>query len=122
MFTIIGVIIFTFIFIFAFLLVCGCPLGEFTMGGQEKILPKKLRIGVVGFMLVHLFSICMLLQAGGYMPMWFGAKATKWILVVIGSFLAFNTIMNGCSRSKKEKYLMTPLSLCVSFCCFATAF
>lgn len=122
MFAIIGALLLLFIFVFAFLLVCGLPLGEFTMGGQEKVLPKKLRFGVVGFMILHALFICMILQGGGFMAMWFSKGITMKILIGIGVMLVINTLMNAISRSKKEKYLMTPLSLCTAICFFVTAF
>ena len=43
MLTIISAIIFTFIIVLNVLLIFGLPLGELTMGGQYKVLPKKLR-------------------------------------------------------------------------------
>ena len=43
MLMIISAIIFTFIIVLNVLLIFGLPLGELTMGGQYKVLPKKLR-------------------------------------------------------------------------------
>ena len=44
---IIGASVFSIVIILAFLIICGLPLGELTMGGQYKVFPKKLRIILV---------------------------------------------------------------------------
>jgi len=36
-------------------------------------------------------------------------------------YLSFNTIMNFISKSKKEKYVMTPLSFVAAICFWITA-
>ena len=41
MFSILGAALFGVIAIMTVLVACGLPLGEFTMGGQHKILPRK---------------------------------------------------------------------------------
>lgn len=41
---IIGASIFSIVIVLSFLIICGLPLGELTMGGQYKVFPKKLRI------------------------------------------------------------------------------
>ena len=104
------------------LLICGLPLGEFTMGGRHKILPPMYRIFAASSVILQLFGAAMLLQGGGMMNMWFSGKVTKIICFVFAGFFAVNTVMNLISPSKKEKYVMTPLAA-VEACCFAiTAF
>ena len=41
MLSILGAVLFGVIATMTVLVACGLPLGEFTMGGQHKILPKK---------------------------------------------------------------------------------
>ena len=47
MFSILGAVLFGVIAIMTVLVACGLPLGEYTMGGQHKILPKKFRLAAV---------------------------------------------------------------------------
>lgn len=47
MLSIIGAVLFGVIATMTVLVACGLPLGEFTMGGQHKILPKKFRVMAV---------------------------------------------------------------------------
>ena len=104
------------------LLICGLPLGEFTMGGRHNVLPPMYRIFAASSVILQLFGAAMLLQGGGLMNMWFSGKVTKIICFVFAGFFAVNTVMNLISPSKKEKYVMTPLAA-VEACCFAiTAF
>ena len=62
MLAIIGAGVFSIVIVLSFLIVCGFPLGELTMGGQYKVFPKKLRIILV----MHLSiakSCCLCLYA-----------------------------------------------------------
>ena len=104
------------------LLICGLPLGEFTMGGRHRILPPLYRIFAASSVIIQIFGAAMILQGGGVMDMWFPEKAIKIICFVFAGFFAVNTVMNLISPSKKERYVMTPLAA-VEACCFAvTAF
>ena len=86
------------------------------MGGKYKVFPKKLRIIVAIQIVLQLFFLIVILQMGGFIPLWFSAKATKVIGVVMSVYLSFNVIMNLMSKSKKEKYVMTPISLIAAMC------
>lgn len=104
------------------LVACGLPLGEFTMGGQHKILPKKFRIVAVISFAIQVFAMIIVLQAGGFIPLWLSFMATKYICFFFAAYLSLNTIMNMISKSRKEKYVMTPLSLIAGICFWITAF
>ena len=97
--------------VFEVLLILGLPLGEYTMGGRHKILPPLMRGAGFFSLLTQIFAGLILLQAGGYMNMWFSVSVTRIICYVFGGFFVVNTIMNFFSPSKKEKRTMTPLAL-----------
>ena len=111
MFSILGAVLFGVIAIMTVLVACGLPLGEYTMGGQHKILPKKFRLAAVLSVAIQIFAMIIILQAGGLLPLWFSFKITKYICFFFAAYLSLNTIMNMISKSKKEKYVMTPISL-----------
>ena len=121
MFAILGAVLFGIIAIMTVLIACGLPLGEFTMGGQYKILPKKFRIAAVISVAIQIFAMIIILQAGGFIPLWLSFKITKYICFFFAAYLSLNTIMNIISKSKKEKYVMTPLSLIAGICFWITA-
>lgn len=122
MLSILGAVLFGVIAIMTVLVACGLPLGEFTMGGQHKTLPKKFRIVAVISFAVQVFAMVIVLQAGGFISLWLSFKATKYICFFFAAYLSLNTIMNMISKSRKEKYVMTPLSLIAGFCFWITAF
>lgn len=122
MFSILGAVLFGVIAIMTVLVACGLPLGEFTMGGQHKILPKKFRLAAVISVAIQIFAMIIILQAGGFIPLWLSFKVTKYICFFFATYLSLNTIMNMVSKSKKEKYVMTPISLIAGICFWITAF
>ena len=122
MFSILGAVLFGVIVIMTVLVACGLPLGEFTMGGQHKILPEKFRVMAVISVAIQIFAMIIILQAGGFIPLWLPFKVTKYICFFFAAYLSLNTIMNMISKSRKEKYIMTPLSLIAGICFWITAF
>lgn len=121
MVAIIGSSVFSVVIVLSFLIICGLPLGELTMGGQYKVFPKKLRIVLVTQLILQIFFVVIILQMGGFIPLWFSDNVTKIICVVMAIYLSLNTFMNFVSKSKKEKYVMTPLSAISAICFWITA-
>ena len=122
MFSILGAVLFGVIAIMTVFVACGLPLGEFTMGGQHKILPNKLRVAAVISVAIQIFAMIIILQAGGFISLWLSFKVTKYICFFFAAYLSLNTIMNMISKSRKEKYVMTLLSLITGICFWITAF
>lgn len=122
MIALIATILFIIIIVINVLLICGFPLGELTMGGQFKIFPKKLRVMLVVQLIFQIFFVIIILQAGGLIPLWFSYKATRTVCIVMAAYLSLNVVINFISKSKKEKYIMTPLSLLSAICFWITAF
>lgn len=107
--TIIVAIMFVSIAIFQVLLSLGFPLGEYAMGGYYKVFPKKLRIASVVNAMILLFMGFVFLQHSNVLN---GVDflSTNILVWVITIFLGLNTMANLISRSKKERFVMTPLS------------
>ena len=122
MFAILGAVLFGVIAIMTVLVACGLPLGEFTMGGQYKILPKKFRVMAVISVAIQIFAMIIILQAGGFISLWLSFKVTKYICFFFAAYLFLNTVINMISKNRKEKYVMTPLSLITGICFWITAF
>ncbi len=122
MFAVLAAILFSVVAILTVLVACGAPLGEFTMGGQYKVLPPFFRIMAGVSLLVQLFAIAIVLQAGDMLPLWFSLRTTTYICFFFAAYLSLNTVINFLSKSKKEKYVMTLLSLLAAICFWVTAF
>ena len=107
--SIIVAILFVSIAVFQVLLSLGYPLGEYAMGGYYKVLPKKLRItSVVNALILLCMGFVFLQHANVLIGVDF--LSTNVLVWVITIFLGINTIVNLISRSKKERFVMTPLS------------
>lgn len=91
------------------------------MGGQYRVFPKKFRMLLVTQLVLQVFFVVIVLQMGGYVSQWFSHNVTKMIGIVMAVYLSLNTIMNFFSKSKKEKYIMTPLSFVAAICFWITA-
>ena len=121
MISIIGAGVFSIVIILSILIICGLPLGELTMGGQFKVFPPKLRIVLVTQLILQVFFVLIILQMGEIIPLLFSYNVTKIIGIVMAIYLSVNTVMNLISKSKKEKYIMTPLSFVTAICFWITA-
>lgn len=115
-----GAIVFSIVIILSFLIICGLPLGELTMGGQYKVFPKRLRMVLITQLILQIFFVIIILQVGEIIPLWFSTNTTKIICIVMAIYLSLNTFMNFVSKSKKEKYIMTPLSAISAICFWIT--
>ena len=121
MISIIGAGAFSIVIILSILIICGLPLGELTMGGQYKVFPPRLRIVLVTQLILQVFFVLIILQMGEIIPLLFSYNVTKIIGIVMAIYLSVNTVMNLISKSKKEKYIMTPLSFVTAICFWITA-
>lgn len=117
----IGSIAFLSVAILYTLLVFGLPYGEFAMGGKYKVLPKQMRVACAISIIVQAVAILFLLQAGKVVSIGLSQNIAKIVCFFFSAYLLLNTIMNLLSKSKKEKFVMTPLSLITAICFFLTA-
>lgn len=121
MIAIIGAILMLVVITISILLLCGLPLGELTMGGQYRVFPKKMKTLLVTQLILQIFFVVTILQMGGYISLWFSYNVTRIICIIMAVYLSLNTVINFISKSKKEKYIMTPLSFATAICFWITA-
>lgn len=98
---------------FQLLLAAGAPVGHFAWGGQNRVLPVRLRLGsVVSAALYAAFAMVALDRAGliAVLPDQV-VQIAMWVVVGV---LVLGTIPNLISRSTPERYVMAPLSLLLS--------
>src|SRR5687767_5409857 len=94
--------------VFQALLIAGRPLGRYAWGGQHEVLPRNLRIGsAISIALYAVFAIIILESAGvADMLPDVVAEVGIWVLT---AYFALGIVMNGISRSKPERAVMTPV-------------
>lgn len=120
----IGAACLTTIIPFQILLALGFPLGEFSLGGKYKVLSVKLRYVSAVSVMVLMLMIIVLLHLGGIIQ-WaysFSPQIFKYTGYFICGYFILNTLVNVLSESRKEKYVMTPLSAIVTFCFWHTTY
>ena len=110
------------VIIMSILLICGLPLGEFSMGGRfGKVWPPKIRLIGVTQLLTQVFALYIILAGGAIAPYFVNLTVTRVICYVFSVLFFGNTFMNIISPSKKEKFVMTPMSLAAAVCFLITA-
>ncbi len=91
-------------------LAAGKAWGEWAFGGQMKgALPTPYRVASLVSISIYAAQIGHYLAQAGLIASPFSASTatiTNWVLV---GFFALGTLMNGISRSKKERALWTPI-------------
>lgn len=107
--------------LFQLLLILGVPLGRFAWGGQNAVLPARLRAGsAVAIVVYALFAAVALDRAGliSVLPAPSIAVVAMW---VIAAYLLFSVLPNLASKSKHEKRAMVPVSLVLAGLAFVIA-
>ena len=118
---IIGAVLLLLVVVMSVALIFGAPLGAFTMGGKFKAFTGKLRLLLSAQLLLQVFFAIELLQLGHIVPLWFSHNVTKIIGIVFAVYLTLNCFGNLFSKSKKEKFVMTPLSVITAICYWVNA-
>lgn len=95
----------------------GLPIGEYVLGGENKVIPKEKRytniILAITFLLLGSFYI----SKAVYVPFQISKTPSKIIMILYSLFLVYAIIGNTFfTKSKKEKLVMIPAS-CIGFVC-----
>lgn len=97
--------------VFQAALIAGAPLGRFAWGGQHEVLPAKLRIGsgtsIALYALIAYVALAKAELAAPLVSEGFTA-VTCWVLT---GYFSLGIVLNGISRSKPERMVMTPTVL-----------
>ena len=97
--------------VFQLALIFGAPIGHFAWGGADRVLPRSKRIGsVVAIVLYAVFAWIFLIRAG-LAPLVLPEIVVTVAAWVIFGYFVLGIVMNAISRSKPERYTMTPVTL-----------
>ncbi|MFC9558755.1 hypothetical protein [Agromyces sp. NPDC056965] len=94
--------------VFQLALALGAPLGRFAWGGQHRVLPARLRIGSAVAIVIYAVIAVLALDRAGVIDVVSDVVATVGMWVVFGYFV-LGIATNAISRSKPERYTMTPV-------------
>ena len=95
--------------VFQLALVFGAPLGHFAWGGADRVLPRRKRIGSAVSILLYAVFAWVLLMKAGVVPMVLPEIIVDVATWVIVGYFALGIPLNAISRSKPERYTMTPI-------------
>lgn len=104
------------------MLLIGLPIGEYVLGGKNKIIPKGKRYINVIFAFVFLFlGVFYIGKVVSIPTIQFSAIMSKIIMILYSLFLDYAIIGNTFfTKSKKEKIVMIPASVIGFICSFFT--
>ncbi|MGY1603668.1 hypothetical protein [Geodermatophilus sp. SYSU D00815] len=98
-------------------LAAGAPLGHLAWGGRHRVLPRGLRIAsAVSVLLYAAFAWIIATAAdraeevGDHRP----GYPLVWVLT---AYFAVGVLANAASRSRRERFVMTPVALVLALCC-----
>lgn len=107
--------------VFQVAMALGAPWGRFAWGGQhERELPTGLRVAsAVSILLYALFAV-VLLDRVDVLDAWPDSvsRVSAWVLF---GYFSLGVVMNGISRSRGERMLMTPTVLVLALCTLVVA-
>lgn len=107
--------------IFQVLLIFGMPLGQYAWGGSQVVLPTKLRIGSVLSIILYFFFALIILSSAKVLDSPLSKDFLNvgiWVLTV---YFSIGVFMNGISRSRRERAVMTPVACALAFICLFIA-
>lgn len=103
------------------LLLAGIPIGEYVLGGQNKVIPLNRRWINLVFALIFLFLGLFYFSIAVNMLFKLSEIPSRIIMTVYSLFLAYAIIGNiFFTKSKKEKVVMIPASIMGFACSFTT--
>ncbi|MEY4639837.1 MAG: hypothetical protein RLY13_835 [Actinomycetota bacterium] len=113
----ISIVTLAFVSLFQLALVLGAPIGEYAFGGAHKgKLPVPYRIGSAVSILIYLATAGHYLAQAGVLDNLLPEhlnNLVNWLLVGLN---AMSLVMNGISRSKKERNTWVPVALLLLIC------
>jgi hypothetical protein len=116
-----GLLILVGLSIFQLLLILGKPLGDFSWGGQHKVLPTKLRIASVFSIVLYVVFALFLVSKAGIADIIPDSPLLNIGMWVFTGYFTLGIFMNAISRNKKERALMTPVALLLAVVFLLTA-
>lgn len=102
--------------VFQAALIAGAPIGNYAWGGAHTVLPASLKIGSAVSIILYVIFIVIVLSRVEILTLLNDSVANigVWVLAV---YFYIGVLMNGISRSKSERHLMTPVALVLAITC-----
>lgn len=95
--------------IFQLALISGAPLGKYAWGGAHTALPTNLRIGSVISIVLYGLIGAVLVSKAELFTVFTNKEVVSVATWAIAAYFTLGIVLNGISRSRHERYLMTPI-------------
>lgn len=119
--TLIAVMTLGLLSVFQIALALGAPIGQFAWGGKHKVLPLNLRVGSISSLVIYLgIIVCLLSKSNTYQIIPLGTFLNVLVWIIFAYFV-LGVFMNAISRSKRERYTMTPIVILLASCALIIA-
>ena len=118
---IVATVVFAALAVLQLLVAAGRPYGRLVWGGAHRVLPARLRVGsVLAVVLYGAFTLVLLDRSGLWAVLGAGAfgVVAAWVLV---AYLATGIVLNASSRSRPERFTMTPVTAVLAGCALVVA-
>ncbi|MGH2555572.1 MAG: hypothetical protein ACRDHO_07635 [Actinomycetota bacterium] len=102
-------------------LALGAPWGRAAWGGTHDRLTSGLRIASVFAAAFWIAAALVILVVVGYEPIPLHFTVAAWVSWVLFGILALGALMNLASKSRWERFLMSPVALVLSLLCLVVA-
>ena len=106
--------------LFQIALAAGAPWGRFAWGGAQAKLPVALRIGSVVSLLIYSACAVIVSDRAKLIDV-VGDDVSGVGAWVVAGFLSLGVVMNAISRSKPERFTMTPVALVLAASAYVVA-
>jgi hypothetical protein len=106
--------------VFQIALAAGAPLGRFAWGGAHERLPAGFRLGSLASILIYGACAGIILDRAGLAEV-VGDDVSRIGAWVIAGFFTLGVVMNAISRSKPERFTMTPVALVLAASAYVVA-
>ena len=106
--------------LFQIALAAGAPWGRFAWGGAQAKLPVALRIGSVVSLLIYSACAVIVSDRAKLIDV-VGDDVSGVGAWVVAGFLSLGVVMNAISRSKPERFTMTPAALVLAASAYVVA-
>lgn len=111
MFSIAATVILALLAVFQLALAAGAPLGHLAWGGAHRILPRKLRIGSLVSIALYALIAFVLLEREGVLDLIIVPTFERIAAWLVTAYFVLGIAMNAISRSRPERFVMTPVVL-----------
>jgi hypothetical protein len=106
--------------LFQIALAAGAPWGRFAWGGAQAKLPVALRIGSVVSLFIYSACAAIVSDRAKLIDV-VGDDVSSVGAWVVAGFLSLGVVMNAISRSKPERFTMTPVALVLAASAYVVA-